>query len=49
MPSLLLLDRDGVELGRAKGTLGGISGQSYWGDAITLQFLTGLDRMLASG
>jgi len=46
LPSLVLLDGQGVELGRAKGTLASLGGQTYWGDAITQQFLGTLDRLL---
>ncbi len=47
LPSLVLLDSQGLEIGRAKGTLQSHSGQSYWGDAITQQFMGTLDRLLA--
>lgn len=46
LPSLVLIGHGGVEIGRAKGTMQSASGQSYWGDATTMQFLAGLDRLL---
>jgi thiol-disulfide isomerase/thioredoxin len=46
VPSALLLNAEGVEIGRSKGTMVGRTGQTYWGDVTTFQFLSGLDRML---
>ncbi len=43
MPSLLLLDAQGVELGRAVGTMVGVDGETdYWQDEATFDFLSRL-------
>jgi hypothetical protein len=49
LPSLVLLGPDGVEIGRAQGALLSQKGQSYWGDAVTQQFIGTLDRLLLEG
>jgi thiol-disulfide isomerase/thioredoxin len=46
LPSLVLLDSKGQEIGRAKGTLQSQAGHSYWGDAVTQQFMGTLDRLM---
>lgn len=43
MPSLLLLDANGQELGRAVGTMAGVDGETdYWEDEATFDFLSRL-------
>ena len=46
IPSELLLAADGSEIGRARGQLAGVSGQSYWMDITTYQFLVSLEHLM---
>jgi thiol-disulfide isomerase/thioredoxin len=46
LPSLVLLEAQGREIARATGALQSLSGHSYWGDAVTQQFMGTLDRLL---
>lgn len=46
MPCELLLAPDGTELGRGKGSMVSPTGQSYWGDVQTFQFLMALGEAL---